>query len=72
MLILDSDMVIIRPLVPSDLGVLPGHAVAAHYGYLKGVNNDLAQRHIPEISPRNDSLAGPFGRRSDQAGGTPA
>eukprot|EP00192_Tetraselmis_astigmatica_P004261 CAMPEP_0117679248 /NCGR_PEP_ID=MMETSP0804-20121206/17717_1 /TAXON_ID=1074897 /ORGANISM="Tetraselmis astigmatica, Strain CCMP880" /LENGTH=467 /DNA_ID=CAMNT_0005488665 /DNA_START=196 /DNA_END=1599 /DNA_ORIENTATION=+ len=71
-LILDSDMVILRPLLPGDLGVLPGRAVAAQYGYLKGVSNDLALRHIPEITPRNDSLGGPRGRRSDQAGGVQA
>ena len=31
-----------------------------------GVNNDLALRHIPEVAPKEDKLAGPFGRRSDQ------
>eukprot|EP00873_Tetraselmis_striata_P002928 jgi/Tetstr1/423192/TSEL_001312.t1 len=68
-LILDSDMVLLRPLLPSHLGIAPGRAVAAFYGYLKGVANDLAERHIPEIAPRDDLLAGPRGRRSDQVGG---
>lgn len=31
-----------------------------------GVANDLAMRHVPEVKPRNDTLAGPFGRRGDQ------
>ena len=31
-----------------------------------GVNNDLAMRHIPEVAPKQDTLAGPSGRRSDQ------
>jgi hypothetical protein len=34
-LILDSDMVMLRPLLPSHLGISPGRAVAAFYGYLK-------------------------------------
>lgn len=34
-LILDSDMVLLRPLLPSQLGIAPGHAVADFYGYLK-------------------------------------
>ena len=40
--------------------------MSGFYGYLKGVNNELALKHIPEVPPRNDSLAGPIGRRSDQ------
>jgi hypothetical protein len=44
----------------------PGWAVGAQYTYLIGVINDLADRHIPEVAPRNDSFAGPKGRRSDQ------
>ena len=31
-----------------------------------GVANELAPRHIPEVTPRNDTLAGPMGRRADQ------
>ena len=34
-----------------------------------GVNNELAMRHVPEVAPRNDTLAGPQGRRGDQVGG---
>lgn len=44
-----------------------GWAVSGFYGYLKGVNNELALKHIPQVPPRNDTLAGPYGRRSDQA-----
>ena len=36
------------------------------YWYMDGVANDLALRHIPEVPPRNDTLAGPYGRRGDQ------
>lgn len=35
-----------------------------------GVNNELATRHIPEIEPRHDTLAGPYGRRGDQVRST--
>lgn len=41
-------------------------AVSADYTYMIGVNNELATRHIPEIPPYNDTLAGPAGRRGDQ------
>ncbi len=34
-----------------------------------GVSNELALRHIPQVAPRNDSQAGPAGRRGDQVGG---
>ncbi len=34
-----------------------------------GVNNELAIRHVPEVLPRNDTLAGPLGRRGDMVGG---
>ena len=43
-----------------------GWAVSAFFGYLKGVNNELALKHVPEVLPRSDSLAGPVGRRGDQ------
>lgn len=34
----------------------------------QGVHNDLATRHVPEIEPRNDTIAGPVGRRGDVVG----
>ena len=43
-----------------------GWAISGYYGYLKGVNNELATKHIPEVPPRNDTLAGPRYRKSDQ------
>lgn len=43
-----------------------GWAVSAFYGYLQGVNNDLALKHVPHVIPRKDNLAGPAGRRGDQ------
>ena len=45
----------------------PGWAVSGFYGYLKGVSNELALRHVADIEPRRDTLAGPLGRRGDQA-----
>lgn len=35
---------------------------------LTGVNNELALRHVPEVEPRWDEVAGPPGRRGDQVG----
>ena len=67
MLILDADMIMRRPFIPEELGARKGLAVSAFYGYLKGVNNELAIKHVPEVVPRNDTLAGPLGRRGDQA-----
>ena len=42
-----------------------GWAVSAFFGYLKGVQNELALKHIPHVKPRNDTLAGPVGRMGD-------
>ncbi|KAL4516545.1 hypothetical protein Ndes2437A_g00686 [Nannochloris sp. 'desiccata'] len=33
------------------------------------VKEELALKHIPEVTPHNDTLAGPVGRRGDQVGG---
>ena len=33
---------------------------------MDGVANELALRHIPDVAPRQDELAGPVGRRGDQ------
>ncbi len=45
-----------------------GTALGAFYGYLKGVNNKLADKHIPEVKPRLDREGGqPYGRKADQA-----
>jgi len=33
---------------------------------MKGVANELAERHIKDVPPRNDTLAGPYGRKADQ------
>ncbi|GLJ43050.1 hypothetical protein SUGI_0893680 [Cryptomeria japonica] len=43
--ILDADMIIRRPIIPWELGVEKGKPVAAHYGYLIGCDNILAQLH---------------------------
>ncbi|WIA09314.1 hypothetical protein OEZ85_008721 [Tetradesmus obliquus] len=67
--VLDSDMVLRRPFLPADFNLSRGWAVGAKYDYMIGVNNELADRHIPEIPKRNDTLAGPAGRRSDRVGG---
>ena len=40
--------------------------MSGFYGYLKGVQNEMADKYLPNVAPRNDSLAGPQGRKSDQ------
>ena len=32
-----------------DVGSKPGRAVSAYFGYMKGVKNQLAMKHIPEV-----------------------
>ena len=68
-LVLDSDMIQRRPFLVEEMEPRKGLAVGARYTYMIGVNNELATRHIPEVAPRNDTLAGPAGRRADQVGG---
>jgi peptidyl serine alpha-galactosyltransferase len=82
LILLDSDMLLRLPFICGgtsfqhneshalEMDCVRGHPIAAFYGYLKGVSNDLAVRHIPDVPPRNDTNGGqPFGRRSDQVGG---
>lgn len=67
---LDSDMLLHRPFLPETFNLTAGWAMgAAGYTYLKGVKNELAMRHVSNIAPRNDTFAGPKGRRGDQVGG---
>eukprot|EP00798_Chlamydomonas_sp_ICE-L_P028050 gene28050-31152_t len=68
-LVLDSDMILRRPFLVEEMHPAQGLAIGAKYAYMIGVNNELAIRHIPEVAPRNDTLAGPVGRRGDQVGG---
>lgn len=68
-LIIDADMIMRSPFIPEIDGAAPGRAVSAFFGYMKGVKNNLALKHVPEVTPRNDTLAGPQGRRGDQVGG---
>ena len=65
-LVIDADMIMRAPFLPEELGVSPGWAVSAYFGYLKGVINELALKHVPHVAPRNDTRAGPVGRRGDQ------
>lgn len=46
---------------------MPGWAYSGYYFYeiLKGCANELADKHIPQVEPRQDTLAGPKGRRAD-------
>ncbi len=62
-------MILRRPFLVEWMGPRKGLAVGARYTYMIGVNNELAVRHIPHVAPRNDTLAGPYGRRADQVGG---
>jgi hypothetical protein len=68
-LVLDSDMILRYPFMHDEFPAKPGIAYGARYDYMIGVNNQLADRHIPEIPRKNDTLAGPYGRRSDKVGG---
>ncbi|KAL4524683.1 hypothetical protein Ndes2526A_g06797 [Nannochloris sp. 'desiccata'] len=68
-LIIDADMIMRAPFIPESDGAKPGRAVSAFFSYMKGVSNRLALKHIPEVTPHNDTLAGPVGRRGDQVGG---
>lgn len=68
-LIIDADMIMRSTFVPDQVGAKPGRAVSAYFGYMKGVNNKLALKHVPEVEPRKDNLAGPPGRRGDMCGG---
>lgn len=53
----------------ADYGLHRGLAMAQYYTYLKGVHNELAEKHIPEVLPRNDTIGGPYGRKADMVGG---
>ncbi|KAL4451469.1 hypothetical protein ABPG75_007131 [Micractinium tetrahymenae] len=68
-LLIDADMIMRLPVLPHELGAAPGTAVSGFFGYMIGVNNELALRHVPEVQPRQDDVAGPPGRRGDQVGG---
>ena len=65
-LIIDADMIMRRPILPDPSSPL---ATSAFFGYMIGVDNELAMKHVPEVTPRDDELAGPKGRRGDKAGG---
>ena len=60
-----QDLIIRSPFLPAALGVHRGYARSSEFNYMKGCCNELALRHIPEVAPRNDTLGGPYGRRSD-------
>jgi hypothetical protein len=67
--VVDVDTILRAPLLPHEYGVRPGLVVAAYFDYLHGTHNALAGRHLPGVEPRQDSLAGPSGRRADMVGG---
>lgn len=82
LIIVDADMIMRLPFLCKgedfehgedkslELNCQRGRPISAHYGYLKGTNNDLAKRHLPGIEPRNNTDGGqPVHRRSDQVGG---
>ena len=68
-LVIDADMIMRQPFDPVALGAGPGWAISAFFTYMKGVSNELAMRHVPQVVPRTDNLAGNPGRRGDQVGG---
>ncbi|CAL8472223.1 g11765 [Coccomyxa elongata] len=69
-LIVDADNIMRFPLDPVELKVEPGWAFSGYHFYeiLKGCANELADKHIPQVEPRQDTLAGPKGRRADTVG----
>ena len=67
-LILDPDMIFKQPFTLKDFEVPEGYALSSHYNYLAGVNNALADRHIPDVPRKEDHYGGPSGRRADEAG----
>eukprot|EP01023_Acetabularia_acetabulum_P037225 TRINITY_DN35252_c0_g1_i1.p2 TRINITY_DN35252_c0_g1~~TRINITY_DN35252_c0_g1_i1.p2 ORF type:complete len:196 (-),score=34.61 TRINITY_DN35252_c0_g1_i1:13-600(-) len=68
-LVMDADMLFRLPMIPAELGVKQGWATGAQFGYLIGVKNALAERHIPHVKPRNNKDGGqPYGRKADQIG----
>ena len=68
MLVIDSDMQLRHPFRPDKYNMSRGKAISADYTYMIGCTNDLANRHIPEIPLRNDTLAGPLHRHCDMVG----
>lgn len=82
LIIIDADMVMRLPFLCKgesfengvdaslEMNCERGRPISAFYGYLKGTNNDLATRHIPQVPIRNNTDGGqPLHRRSDQVGG---
>ena len=48
-LVIDADMIMRQPFDPVALGAGPGWAISAYFTYMKGVNNELAMRHVPQV-----------------------
>lgn len=67
-IIADPDTYFRRPMVPNQLQIQEGWVLGTHYNYLAGVNNKLAENHIPEAPKRSDNYAGPVDRKADQVG----
>ena len=44
-----------------------GWATAPYFDFLYGVNNQLAQTHLPGAAPYDDTFLGPKGRLADMA-----
>ncbi|CAI0456559.1 unnamed protein product [Linum tenue] len=56
--ILDADMIIRGPIIPTELGAERGRPVSAYYGYLVGCDNILAKIHTkhPELCDKVGGL----------------
>lgn len=67
-LVVDPDTYIRHPLIPEKFQIQEGWVLATQYNYLKGVKNELATMHIPEVEKRYDTYAGPKGRSADEVG----
>lgn len=67
-LIVDPDMMFRQPFTVEQFWVPEGFALTAHYNYLIGGRNALAERHIPEVPLKNDNFGGVRQRRADESG----
>ena len=50
-LVIDADMIMRQPFDPVALQAGPGWAISAFFTYMKGVSNELAVRHVPQVAP---------------------
>ncbi|CAK0783213.1 hypothetical protein CVIRNUC_006412 [Coccomyxa viridis] len=68
-MVIDADSILRKPFLPEELHLKLGQAhTPYHFEIMAGVNNQLAEKHVPYVVPRRDWLAGPEGRKADRVG----